>query len=1222
MRYLVVILALILAVATTLFARRANVRDLESKLTEPVAEALARDGRFSKVSVRFERLVGVMSGTVPSEQAREEAERLARRSKTAGHIVNRIEILRRDQPALLTMSFKEGEIHLEGALPSEVFRNDLVRAASAAGDVSSDLLVSDRVSFDPWQTPILEELPALFEKAKALKVAISPDGLDLEGGVKGQEAKSALLERAARLKTAKITERVAILPDLPPTLTILADGKNATLSGRLADEAAKQKIVDWVAAAGIQTQAEDLTVSKRVEPANWAALDAFLPAFSKSGVSRLTLDESGLTLSGEIKGDEAKEQLLAKARSVSDQVRDEVELAPDRPAKFTATLADGKLVLEGQLPPQNAENTAKTPKIGSGVVVEDRIERNRRVIAPKWDTDVAPFLEAFFKDAKSGVARLDGNQLVLNREIKGEAAREAMLKLAGERFAGVSLKSEITLAPDQPAQLLATLNEGKLSVTGQVAKEQTKAAVAGLQGETGIAQVDVSGLKVSPRVIAPAWSPRLAAFLKSALDGRKAGVIELDPEKLRLKRSVKGQTGKNALMAAAKAFWPEAKVIDELTVEPDKPAALAVALSGGELTLSGSIPDAATRAQLVQAVAKIQPAPKLVNQLKIDPMVIPPNWENRMAGFLSDFFSGTNAAQMKLDGAKLQLTREGLRSEEKAKLAVQAARLLPLGGEYVDEMKLAPNQPALLTAILSQGKLRITGAVPSPTLKSRIEQAAAATNFEVTGEIQVSSQIAKPAWEEGLPAFLTEFFAGAAAGELELTGQGMRLNRRVPDSKTQGKLLARANLLLPDGAGLTNQIMLPPDKPASLHVLLEDGKLRLKGWVPDEAAKNWAQKLAGNLKLKEEAIENSLRISGKIMPPTWTQGVEALWPDLFAQANEAELSVGPEGVRIRREMADPAAKVALLAKAKSLVPKDGELTDQIVIVVPRIPRLYATLADGELMIQGLVPSQEIKAAVGSAAAGAGDFEVVNALDVDTNLTMPGWEKTAAGFVGKFFAGTEAAEIDLTPKLVKMKRQVADAKAKSAFIDQAKAFLPKDAKLVDEIAVVAPPKPPAPAPKPAMVASAAKPKTEDPKAGTEAAGEKSGAGAAPKATPIPKSQMAKPAKPPNPPENAKPVEILTRTIPFKRGSTWIHPDSVKLIGEAGKAALEESGTRIIITGYADSTGDSEANAIVSEMRAKEVRKHLLRQGLDSSRLELMGLGDKSGGGRRVVLSVIK
>ena len=56
-------------------------------------------------------------------------------------------------------------------------------------------------------------------------------------------------------------------------------------------------------------------------------------------------------------------------------------------------------------------------------------------------------------------------------------------------------------------------------------------------------------------------------------------------------------------------------------------------------------------------------------------------------------------------------------------------------------------------------------------------------------------------------------------------------------------------------------------------------------------------------------------------------------------------------------------------------------------------------------------------------------------------------------------------------------------------------------------------------------------------------------------------------------------------------------------------LQSSPTaRIELSGHTDSTGDKKSNQLLSEHRAKSVYDYLIKQGIDSKRLEYKGFGD--------------
>ena len=49
-------------------------------------------------------------------------------------------------------------------------------------------------------------------------------------------------------------------------------------------------------------------------------------------------------------------------------------------------------------------------------------------------------------------------------------------------------------------------------------------------------------------------------------------------------------------------------------------------------------------------------------------------------------------------------------------------------------------------------------------------------------------------------------------------------------------------------------------------------------------------------------------------------------------------------------------------------------------------------------------------------------------------------------------------------------------------------------------------------------------------------------------------------------------------------------------------------RVLITGFADKSGNPEYNVVISRKRAESVKNHLLSMGIDSSRILVSYVGD--------------
>ncbi|MBP9160476.1 MAG: OmpA family protein [Flavobacteriales bacterium] len=100
-----------------------------------------------------------------------------------------------------------------------------------------------------------------------------------------------------------------------------------------------------------------------------------------------------------------------------------------------------------------------------------------------------------------------------------------------------------------------------------------------------------------------------------------------------------------------------------------------------------------------------------------------------------------------------------------------------------------------------------------------------------------------------------------------------------------------------------------------------------------------------------------------------------------------------------------------------------------------------------------------------------------------------------------------------------------------------------------------------------------------------------------------------------------------TFNFVKNSSTLSSEQRALLAEVGRSMAKGQRSRVLITGYADSTGDPKVNMVISEARAKAVRDFLLGMGIGGERLLLNYFGDSRSGGtgpgeRRVELQWLK
>lgn len=119
--------------------------------------------------------------------------------------------------------------------------------------------------------------------------------------------------------------------------------------------------------------------------------------------------------------------------------------------------------------------------------------------------------------------------------------------------------------------------------------------------------------------------------------------------------------------------------------------------------------------------------------------------------------------------------------------------------------------------------------------------------------------------------------------------------------------------------------------------------------------------------------------------------------------------------------------------------------------------------------------------------------------------------------------------------------------------------------------------------------------------------------------LPAPEAAPPPPPPPPSEPSEPApdpREAFRTIAVEERSVYFEVDSAELDGAAHVVlrdvarTLLESERAVVITGYADDQGTPERNLALSRRRAEVVRDVLVQAGVEASRLEIEGAGDRT------------
>ena len=78
--------------------------------------------------------------------------------------------------------------------------------------------------------------------------------------------------------------------------------------------------------------------------------------------------------------------------------------------------------------------------------------------------------------------------------------------------------------------------------------------------------------------------------------------------------------------------------------------------------------------------------------------------------------------------------------------------------------------------------------------------------------------------------------------------------------------------------------------------------------------------------------------------------------------------------------------------------------------------------------------------------------------------------------------------------------------------------------------------------------------------------------------------------------------------FPFDSDQLHPEARDNLTRLAGSLQEYDDTRVLIVGHTDSVGSAQYNQGLSERRARSAADHLVRQGIDRSRIDMVGAGE--------------
>lgn len=674
-------------------------------------------------------------------------------------------------------------------------------------------------------------------------------------------------------------------------------------------------------AADLARYAEVKNATAATLPAQMAlAREAVTPPIASPYTWGAALAASGATLTGFIPSEQARADILARARAAlpNTQVTDQMRLADGAPAPFAA-LAGVGLEQLGRLSSGSAtisdtaltiEGTARTP--------ETFIQVNGALAALPAGTTLAanrvapPSMSPYRFQAVA-----DTQTATLSGFVPDQAARTAIVQDATARLTGRRIVDQLQIAAGAPAAFL----DHARNAVGQLARFTT--------GQASLADtaLTVTGTASSPDAYA-------------------------------------------AALAAARQL-PAGGTLAAATITPTtmSPYAWGAQSTGQAVTLTGFVPSEATRAALNERARAALPGATVTDQMQIAVGPAESAFRDTASSLLGQLGRFTQGAASIRDGAIL--LNGQARDFAAYDAAVGAAGMAPPQGFAYQAVDITPPlaRPFAWTATRDTSGLTLAGVVPSEDARRAVVATARERfpNVPVTDAMRLASGGPPAAQWTAQAQYGLGQLAQLRTGRVGITDQAYAISGEAPSIPVQGTVVG-ALAQLPAGlTAQTNTITVPAVSPYVWSATKAPGVVTLRGNAPSEDARRAIAAAAAQRFSGERIVDESVLGAGA---PQGFQAQATQGIDLLGRLVTGTAAISDRTFRIEGAAPTEVAKAQVdQAVANSLV--QGFTGASNVTPPPPIsPYLWnaARTQGGPVVLRGHVPNDATKTALAAAAA--------------------------------------------------------------------------------------------------------------------------------------------------------------------------------------------------------------------------------------------------------------
>jgi outer membrane protein OmpA-like peptidoglycan-associated protein/osmotically-inducible protein OsmY len=535
------------------------------------------------------------------------------------------------------------------------------------------------------------------------------------------------------------------------------------------------------------------------------------------------------------------------------------------------------------------------------------------------------------------------------------------------------------------------------------------------------------------------------------------------------------------------------------------------------------------------------------------------------------------------------------------------------------------------SAAIRDGRVRLTGFVPSETARRTVADAAKATlpRREVDDRMRLARGAPNQAQWLGGINFALKQLAGLKSGKVDLDGLNLAVEGEAESFESYRGVRTALSGNLPSGVKLKSERVTPPVvKPFTWSARSEKNQVVLTGHVPSERVRQDLVAAAKKQFPRSTVVDRMQTAAGE--PRDWPAAATAALAKL-ARLDDGSAELRDSQLSITGLAADAPTADAVRRSLRTEVPGSFRTAEQIKVREPVIKPVspFTTSIDvgPVVVLSGYVPSEAAQKALAEAVrARLPGKRIDDRLQVALGAPE-GWTVcTQTAILGLARLGNGRAQLsDRSMMLTATTEDEALATALPgelrAAIDRAceadvRIALSQEAKRRAEAAAAAEAARKAEEERSRADAAEAARKAEEEwsrmaaAAGAEAARkaeeekQRGAAATAAEATRKAEAERRQAAE-----RCQQTLSQLARegAINFKRASAELEPQSFPTLDKLAKAAAACPKARIEIEGHTDAEGTIERNQALSERRAQSVVDYLVRVGADPAHLAAVGYG---------------